>query len=120
MATDIEFALVLKWLTDERSYQKTKFDYEKQLKEVGDNSSVSFWIQQFDSYIQRLPPFGFDTPQGVQAALKLAATSVALCEYLMTNFENVPAPGVPSGEIKPWWREGGSPTSNGGEGYGTS
>jgi hypothetical protein len=90
------FEQVLNWLREERGYQRQKFDYETE----GDKTT-EYWIQQFDSYIQRLPVF--DTPETpdlyAQAALKLAATAVALCEHLAER-QALPYPGVPSGEIR--------------------
>ena len=86
---------VLSWLYVERdNYQVEKFDYEEEA-----DKPVEYWIQQFDSYIQRLPVFGVDTQQGVQAALKLAATAVALCEHLADK-KQLPKPGVSSGVIE--------------------
>lgn len=95
--TKIGFTKVLSWLNHERAiYQIDKFDYEEEA-----DKPVEYWIQQFDSYIQRLPLFGLDTLQGRQAALKLAATAVALCEHLADNGE-LPAPGVSSGMVVIW------------------
>lgn len=91
------FQRVVRWLNEERRiYQTKKFDYE-----VEKDKDVDYWIQQFDSYIQRLPIFGLDTPQGIQAALKLAATTVALCEHLSEKYD-LPKPGVSSGTIEDW------------------
>lgn len=91
------FESVLSWLYAERdTYQTTKFDYEQEA-----DKPPEYWIQQFDSYIQRLPIFGLDTPQGVQAALKLAATAVALAEHLADK-GRLPKPGVSSGIIEEW------------------
>lgn len=96
---DIGFERVLSWLYAERdAYQIKKFDYEDEVKKVHD---TDYWTQQFDSYIQRLPIFGLETLQGAQAALKLAATAVALCEHLAETGE-LPKPGVSSGIIEPW------------------
>jgi len=91
--TPPEYEQVLLWLRAERQYQIEKFDYEAEREKP-----VDYWIQQFDSYIQRLPVFGLDTPQGKQAALKLAATAIALCEHLA--HESLPEPGVPSGVLR--------------------
>lgn len=90
------FESVLSWLYAERDkYQTSKFDYNNE------PTDTDYWIQQFDSYIQRLPLFGLDTPQGIQAACKLAATVVALCEHLAAE-HGLPKPGVPSGTIEEW------------------
>lgn len=91
------FESVLSWLYAEREqYQTSKFDYETE-----GERGVHYWIQQFDSYIQRMPIFGLDTPQGVQAALKLGATALALCEHLAEKGQ-LPKPGVSSGIIEEW------------------
>lgn len=91
------FNRVIRWLSREREvYQIKKFDYEAEKEK-----DVDYWIQQFDSYIQRLPVFGLDSMQGKQAALKLAATSVALCEHLSEKGP-LPMPGVSSGNIEEW------------------
>lgn len=91
------YDLALRWLEMERCiYQVGKFDYEKEK-----DKPVEYWIQQFDSYIQRLPVFGLDTPQGHQAALKLCATTLALCEHLCDKIVP-PRPGVSSGTIEEW------------------
>jgi hypothetical protein len=92
---------VLSWLYAERDqYQTKKFtdDYDDHPPNV-DNEE--WWIQQFESYMQRLPIYGLDTLQGVQAALKLAATAVALCEQLADK-NKLPKPGVSSGTIELW------------------
>lgn len=90
------FDRVLQWITEERVYQTCKFDYAVEF-----DRPVEDWIRQFDSYIQRLPVFGVDTPQGRQAALKLASAVVGLCEH-MAESADLPAPGVPSGVLEPW------------------
>lgn len=89
------FTDVLDWLVAEReTYQPTKFDYETE----GDKP-VEYWMQQFDSYLQRIPLFGIDTPQGAQAVLKLAATAVACAEHCRERLGGLPKAGVPSGTI---------------------
>ena len=90
------FSTVLKWLQQERSYQQEKFDYASESEK-----DAEYWEQQFDSYIQRIRLFPLDSPPGKQAALKLAATSVALCEHL-AEAGPLPRPGVPSGELERW------------------
>lgn len=102
-STDLAFDVVIDWLRTEReAYQITKFDY----KEKDPNQTVEEWTRQFDSYIQRLPIFGIDTQPGIQAALKLAATAVAMCEHIVAkqivNDGDLPRPGVPSGTIEAW------------------
>lgn len=99
--SDNSFESVLSWLYAERDYQKEKFNYKKQTDEVFEEKTVDYWLQQFASYEQRLPIFGFENPAGVQTALKLAATAVALCEYLAEKGQ-LPKPGVSSGVIEKW------------------
>lgn len=92
------FNLILRWLRLERSmYQTRKFDYEEEK-----SKDTDYWMQQFDSYLQRIPQFGIETPQGAQAVLKLAATAVACAEHIAERLEYLPKPGVPSGEIIEW------------------
>lgn len=93
------FEIVLQWLRVERvTYQTSKFDYDEEAKKADD---VEYWEQQFNSYIQRLCVFPPDSLQFSQAAFKLAATAVALCEHLAER-DQVAKPGVPSGEIEQW------------------
>lgn len=94
--TRIGFEAVLKWMREERAiYQTKKFDYKE---EADRRHEASYWLQQFGSYEQRLETLGLDNPLGVQAALKLAATALALCEHLADNGV-LPEPGHPSGTI---------------------
>jgi hypothetical protein len=89
--SDEGFNEAVEWIRAERVYQQQKFNYEKEA-----DRPVEYWDQQFNTYIQRLPLFGLDTAPGIQAALKLAATAVALCEHLADQYE-LPTPGLPSG-----------------------
>jgi hypothetical protein len=97
--TQFSFSKVLEWLRAERrEYQTNKFDYEKEAKRIDD---FGYWDQQFSSYIQRLGVFPKDSQQFAQAALKLAATAVALCEHIAAEYP-LPKPGVSSGTIEEW------------------
>jgi hypothetical protein len=92
------FNQIMVWLRRERNaYQVKKFDYETEVEKP-----VDYWMQQFDSYLQRIPLFGIDTPQGLQATLKLAATAIACAEHIAERVEYLPKPGVPSGTIEKW------------------
>jgi hypothetical protein len=97
--------MTFEWLVAERRYQTLKFDYDEERAGVADPESddygPEYWEQQFDSYIQRLRVFPQGSLQYKQAALKLAATVVSLCEYMADTGE-LPTPGVPSGEVIPW------------------
>lgn len=95
-----EFTTVLRWLTAERNYQTSKFDYTVESESVRE-FDFDYWDQQFSSYIQRLGVFPPDSLTFAQAAFKLAATAVALCEHIAETYP-LPKPGVPSGEIEVW------------------
>lgn len=88
-----DYNAIFAWLLKERDYQTKKFDYETER-----DKDFDWWDQQFSSYIQRLGVFGLDTPQGFQAALKLTATGMALCEHFMAKAP-MPNPGYSSGEL---------------------
>ena len=92
-----QFYDVLDWLEHENAYQQQKFNYEEEA-----DKPVEYWMQQFNSYLQRIPLFGLDTLQGLQATLKLTATALALAEHIYEKTGNLPKPGVPSGEISEW------------------
>ena len=90
------FNEVLEWLKAERGYQIKKFgrdDEETYSAEFA--KGPDYWNQQFENYMYRLPLFGFDNAPGIQAALKLAATVVALCEHMADEYE-LPQAGLPS------------------------
>lgn len=92
----IGFEAVIKWMRQERIvYQTKKFDY---VKEADRRHEASYWLQQFGSYEQRLEALGLNSPLGKQAALKLAATAIALCEHLADEGP-LPEPGYSSGTI---------------------
>lgn len=101
--TQFSFSKVLEWLRAERKeYQPNKFDYEKTDGLRMDNWSFDYADQQFSSYIQRLGIYPKDSLQFAQAALKLAATAVALCEHIAEEYP-LPKPGVSSGTIESWY-----------------
>lgn len=96
---DKGFEIVIDWLRTERStYQQNKFNYEVEATKTDD---FQYWDQQFSSYIQRLGVFPSDSHQYSQAALKLAATAIALCEHI-ADLRELPKPGVSSGTIDHW------------------
>lgn len=92
------FEKVVRWIFVEReTYQIKKFDYE-----IEPDKPVEYWMQQFNSYLQRIPLFDIDTMQGQQAVLKLAATAIALSEHIADRLNDMPKPGVSSGNIESW------------------
>jgi hypothetical protein len=93
------FDTALDWLRAEREYQTEKFDYSTE----GDRPT-EYWSQQFASYTQRVALLGVDTPQGVQAVLKLAATAIACSEHAAARMGSLPRPGLSSGYIEEWDR----------------
>lgn len=109
--TQFSFSKVLTWLRAEREkYQPEKFDYEKTDGMRMDQWNFDYADQQFSSYIQRLGLFPKDSQQFAQAALKLAATAVALCEHIADEYP-LPKPGVPSGTIEDWFVNDAKPVS---------
>lgn len=91
------FLRVLEWIRYERrAYQTKKFDYATEAEKP-----VEYWEQQFDSYIQRLRVYPVGTLQHTQAALKLAATTVAYAEH-QAERGPLPRPGVASGILVQW------------------
>jgi hypothetical protein len=91
--------MLLQWLREERgAYQTKKFDYV----EKDPNEPIEHWMQQYNTYLSRIPLFGLDTPQGLQATLKLAATALACAEHMADKGVMVPKPGVSSGTIEEW------------------
>lgn len=108
--TQFGFSKVLEWLRAERKeYQVDKFDYEETDGMRMDHWSFDYADQQFSSYIQRLGVFPPDSMQFAQAALKLAATAVALCEHIADEYD-LPKPGVSSGTIENWYLNGPRPS----------
>lgn len=86
---------------ERREYQTNKFSYEENDGMRMDHWDFNYADQQFSSYIQRLGVFPKDSQQFAQAALKLAATAVALCEHIAEEYP-LPKPGVSSGTIEEW------------------
>jgi hypothetical protein len=68
-----DFEVALEWLQAERKYQTTKFNYEAEA-----DRPVEYWVQQFDSYIQRMPLFGLDSPPGRPGNSKAGRNSVSI------------------------------------------
>jgi len=95
--SDDGFDEVLDWIREEREYQQLKFNYEAE--EATKTEDHEYWLKRFADYEQRLPLFGLDTAPGIQAALKLAATVLAMCEHLADRYE-LPMPGRPSGYLE--------------------
>lgn len=93
-------AKTFEWLTHERRYQVTKFglarDDAHTKQGVGDGS---WWRQQLFNYLHRAHVLGLDNPLGRQAVAKFTATACGLLESVIRVEGDLPAPGVPSGEL---------------------
>lgn len=105
-----EFAEVIRWLCVERQGHQVKKwgDGEAYVDEdvrhvregLGDDSW--FWVKGVLNYTGRVRLFGVESPLGLQALLKLAATIVCMPEHLLRGgvVNALPEAGVPSGEIR--------------------
>jgi hypothetical protein len=108
--SEVGFAFILRWLIEERErHQTVKFDYGlEDLKHAleGLDEDSWFWTRGVENYAGRVRLFGLQNPLGVQAHLKLIATLISQVEHLLREgvLNELPTPGVPSGEITPWGR----------------
>lgn len=75
--------------------------HDERLKLDGVNDE-SFWFRQIFQYVDRARIFGLDTFQGRQALAKSIMTMIGCIESVIRVYGPLPAPGVPSGEIKEW------------------
>lgn len=105
-----ERELILNWLEAERvAHQDRKFE---DLRPVHDtemlNSGIDqsgYWWQQINMYFYRANVLGIDTLLGKQAAAKGVATALGMLESVVRVYGELPAPGVPSGEVQSWTHE---------------
>jgi hypothetical protein len=94
-------AQVFAWLVAERQYQLEKFgthlddDHTKQGLHTD-----GWWWQQLTNYYGRAKVLGLDLPAGRQALAKFTATACGLLESAVRVHGDLPAPGVPSGELQ--------------------
>lgn len=111
MSFDPDTNSVLAWMQEE-------LDGHADIKYSGDNKAMNVervlaWtsdpspekqaaIDFILNYVKRAELFGLDTPQGRQALGKAGVTIVNYLTYLGEAGLAMPAPGVPSGEIKEW------------------
>jgi hypothetical protein len=103
--SDDIFQVIINWMYEERAYQHEKFSMEENDESTPAEGAVaagSYWMQQFNSYLQRLDLLPLDTPQGKQAAAKFTATALGFLESIMRRHGDLPRPGVPSGVLEEW------------------
>jgi hypothetical protein len=101
----------LRWIKEERVYARTKwstdaYDDVTRVSVLAESDRPAtalptwdFWIQQ---YLHRALLLGLNTPNGMQAVGKLATTAAAMLDSVGRLYGPLPAPGLPSGEIKEW------------------
>lgn len=95
---------VLAWLADERRlYANEKWETEDAAAAhracvVG--AGPTTWHDWAGNYIKRAALFSLSTPQGRQALGKAIVTLIHVLETAVEEYGPMPAPGVPSGEIK--------------------
>lgn len=89
------------WLVRERTYQVNKFgtvaDDKHTLQGLNEDG---WWWQQLMNYFHRARILGLEIPGGRQALAKFVATGCGLLESVVRTHGPLPAPGVPSGEVR--------------------
>ncbi len=94
-------SLAFDWLVGERAYQARKFgteqDDEHTLEGLDENG---WWWRQLTSYFHRSRVLTLETLVGRQALAKFVATGCGLLESAIRLHGPLPAPGVPSGEVR--------------------
>ena len=64
-------------------------------------------------YIDRARVLGLDSPAGRQALAKAGVTILDFLEHAVVAFGDMPEPGHPSGEIRPWAQSMGAVAARG-------
>lgn len=95
------FADAIAWLlVERRDYQPKKFDYQDDVDKLSEGvGQGSFWDRALTNYLHRAGLMGLDTPAGLQAIGKFAATAVALFEAACVAYGPPPPAGLPSGSF---------------------
>ncbi|MHA3701562.1 hypothetical protein ACXR2U_05215 [Jatrophihabitans sp. YIM 134969] len=93
---------VFSWLSRERSYQIAKFGTDLDDKHTFEDALADdgWWSKQLRMYYTRARTLGLDEPSGRQALAKYVATGCGLLESVIRTKGWLPAPGVPSGDLK--------------------
>lgn len=100
------------WLAEERrGHADTKYnpsfraDQEGGLTiDDGALSDGSWWMRFIPNYLSRVQMLKLSTPRGRQAMGKLITTLCNCLEVAIDLYGDMPQPGCPSGEIRPWRR----------------
>jgi hypothetical protein len=99
-----ERAHIRQWVRQERQYADEKFEdqralHDEEMRRHGvDNDG--FWLPQITQYVSRAQVLGLDNPLGRQAMAKAYMTLGGFLESMVRVYGRLPAPGVPSGEVK--------------------
>lgn len=97
-------AIALEWIKREwRAYANDKFGdvhakYADDVKVHGFGED-SFYYLQVSNYINRMRTYGLDTPNGRQAAMKVATTYIDFLRVMIDVYGPPPEPGHGSGEL---------------------
>jgi hypothetical protein len=90
-----EIAHVLAWLEGERAYAEGKWKPGHVDVEITP-ARYKQWVEQ---YLHRALLLGLENPLGRQALAKALRTALAFTESVVRRYGDIPAPGVPSGEV---------------------
>jgi hypothetical protein len=86
---------VREWLDGEREYAQTKWPTGHVDVEITP-ARYKEWCEQ---YLHRALLLGLENPLGRQALAKALRTALAFTESVVRRYGDIPAPGVPSGEV---------------------
>jgi hypothetical protein len=94
---------VFSWLIRERNYQLAKFGTAlDDVHTSADGVSVEgWWGRQLAMYFHRAGVLGLENANGRQALGKYVATACGMLESVTRVYGPLPAPNVPSGDIRP-------------------
>ena len=90
-----EIEHVKAWLDGERAYAEAKWEPEK--VDAITPEEYEGWVMQ---YLHRAIVLGVENPNGKQALGKALRTLTGMTESIVRRHGDLPAPGVPSGEIQ--------------------
>lgn len=97
------------WLAAERSYGNAKWgegdNRATAVAHMAGDPTGEWWRDYVAAYLHRAGVLGLDTPLGRQAWGKAIVTAIhALETALEVHGGELPEPGHPSGEVRPWPR----------------
>lgn len=102
------------WLSTERreyadqKYRRDGENWGRLLLDMGSFgiSDMGQWKQTLDRHLERAQLLGVETPAGQQEFGKFIVTALSCFEACVMVNGRPPMPGLPSGMIEPWQREG--------------